>query len=312
MSERRLPYSRTFLEGVPLRFLNLPELSRGALDSRALADDGYWQICDEKPIALLLLRAGRPYRIVGHETPDLASFIRFLNRDKRELTITFRFVERGTLPCILKVWSEEPMLQELQCSEGDVMDLLRSLKRAGESGLLELEYGETTSLVPVDNGKISRGYLPGSTIRGRDLLTYLSKEVPDEATACFYPGEVPSLAPVGLSEIGLLMSSFNNWLEALRPTWPECDDITEELFRSLARKNDFLGAFEFYPDDGLFLKKPLDRPERLPGVFVELIKGVAERHASEETCIRVFGSANRENRVALATAGLKEIVGSGA
>lgn len=311
MSERELPYSRTFLESVPLRFINLPELSRGALDSRALAEDGYWQICAEEPVALLLLREGRPYRIVGHETPDLASFIRFLSRDKRELTITFRFVAKGALPCILKVWSNIPALQGLQRSDGDVMDLLRSLKRAGESGLLELRYGSTTSLVPVDGGKISRGFLPGRTIRGRELLNYLSKELPDEAEGFFYTGGVPALAPVGLSEIGLLVSSFNNWLEALRPTWPECDDITEDLYRALASENPFMEAFEFYPDDGLFLKKPLDQPELLPGVFVELIKGVAERHASEETCIRVFGSANRENRVALATAGLKEIVGSG-
>ena len=311
MSERQLPYSRTFLESVPLRFINLQELSRGALDSRALAEDGYWQICAEEPVALLLLRAGRPYRIVGHQTPDLASFIRYLTKDKRELTITFRFVDKGALPCILKVWSEQPALREMESAEGDIMDLLRSLKRAAESGLLELEYNGVTSLIPIDSGKISRGFLPGRTMRGRELLTYLSKELPDGARGSFYPGAVPSLAPVGLSEIGLLVASFNNWLEALRPTWPECDDITEDLYRGLARENAFLDAFEFYPDDGLFLRKPLEQPELLPGVFVKLIKGVAERHASAETCIRVFGSANRENRVALATAGLKEIVGSG-
>ncbi|MBD3370115.1 hypothetical protein GF402_07120 [Candidatus Fermentibacteria bacterium] len=309
MTEIRLPFKRTFLEGVPLRFVNLTELSRGTLDSRDLAEDGYWKVASEEPVAYLMLRDGRPYRIIGHESPDLGSFVRFLTKDSRELCLTFRFVDKGCLPCLLRIWTEEPVLRDLKQSANDTMELLRSLKKSKESGLLQLRWEENLGLVPVSSGKISKGFLPGRTVQGRDLLNFLSKELPAEATGDFYPGKITALSPVGVAEVSLLVSSFNNWLEALRPTWPECDDITQELFRKLCDQEKCMQAFKFYMEDGLFLKKPLEQTDTLPGVLTTLIKGIAEHHASEETCIKVFGSANRENKMALASAGLNEIVG---
>jgi hypothetical protein len=309
VTEIRLPFKRTFLEGVPLRFINLTELSRGTLDSRDLAEDGYWKVWADKPVAYLMLREGRPYRIIGHESPDLGSFIRFLTKDSRELSLTFRFVDKGCLPCLLRTWTEEPVIRDLKHSADDVMELLRSLKKSKESGLLQLRWEDDLGLVPVSSGKIAKAFLPGRTVQGRELLNFLSKELSKEAVGDFYPGKMEALSPVGVAEVSLLIDSFNNWLEALRPTWPECDDITQELFKKLCQQEQCMKAFKFYMEDGLFLQKPLERTDRLPSVLTDLIKGIAERHASEETCIKVFGSANRENKMALASAGLNEIVG---
>ncbi|MBN2586864.1 MAG: hypothetical protein JXR55_06190, partial [Candidatus Fermentibacteraceae bacterium] len=39
-----LPFSVNYFENIPVRYLNLRELARGALDSRELHRDGYWRV----------------------------------------------------------------------------------------------------------------------------------------------------------------------------------------------------------------------------------------------------------------------------
>ena len=304
-----LPYSRTFLEHVPLKFVNLRELSKGALDSRDLAEDGYWQIdAGKEPIAFLVLFGGRPHHLIGHRGPTLSTFLRWLGTDSRELTITYRFVEEGTLPLLMRCWIEEPALQDLAHSEGDIKELLKGLSSSGESGLLTIRCSREVCLVPIEKGKLSTGYRAGSRIEGKELIRFLSHDLGKEAVADFFPGETRPMSPIGISEIGLLVQSFNDWLEALRPTWPSCDKLAEGMFGKLQEREDCMKCFGYDYGDGMILNELPKDTSNLAKLFVILVKSLTRRHPSPDNALKLFGAVNKENRIALVSAGLSPLM----
>ena len=311
ISRESLPFSRTFFEGVPVRFVNLDELVRGALEDRSFAGDAYWQIDAEEPLAYLILRGGRPYRIIGYSGPSVNAFIHWIRRDNRELKLTYRFVDAGTLPLLVRCWTEEPVLQELDNSNGDLMSVLRNLRRIEASGLMRVRSASASTLIPVEDGRLSAAFGAGSILKGKLIVSFLTEQLDPGATADFYPGPTPDLPRVGISEAQLVVQSFNAWLDAAKPTWPECARIASTVFGVLKEKESCFGSLSYNVDDGLFLESlPVDT-ESIPEVFTTMIKSVAKKHPSPENCLRLFGSVNRERKLALAAAGLSSVLEPG-
>ncbi len=305
VSREILPYSRTFLEKVPLQFVNLDELVKGALDHRSLAGDAYWQIdALNEPVAYLILRNGRPYRIVGYSGPSVNAFITWLRRDNRELTLTYRFVEDGTLPLLLRCWTEEPVLQDLENSRGDVMSVLKSVRKLGETGLFKLRTGGKATLIPIDEGRISAAFGPGSVITGKAIQQLLSEQLDESSFADYYPGPTGMLSQVGIAEAQLIVSAFNVWLEAASPTWPECKRIATTVFTAMKSKETCFGSLSYDPEDGMFLEALPVETDKMPAAFSALVKSLARKHPSPESCMKLFGSVNKEKKLALSTAGL--------
>jgi hypothetical protein len=306
-----LPYTRTFFEEVPLKFVNLDELSRGALESRALAGDAYWRIEAENPIAYLVLRKGRPYQVIGSDSPDLRSFLSWLRHDKRELTLTYRFVEDGTLPYLLRYWTEDPVLCGLENSQGDILEMLLSMKQSKESGLLQLKWDDNLALIPVTTGKLSTAFLPGRTLHGRELLTFLKSEETSSALADFYLGETVPLSPLGISEVLLLLTSVNTWLDALRPVWPACDAVLPNLYRDKQKDDACLGSITYEEGDGFYINSTLVESENLPAAIAGLIRSLTERHPSSANAMKLFFSKNKTNAIALESIGLTQLLKEG-
>ncbi|MBN1433959.1 hypothetical protein JW921_04310 [Candidatus Fermentibacterales bacterium] len=309
IARARLPYQRTFLERVPLRFVNLKELSKGALESRDLAEDGYWQIdADQEAVAFLVLYGGRPHQLVGHRGPTLSAFLRWLATDKRELVLTYRFVQEGLLPHLFRCWTEDPALQGLSHIEGDIKELLKGLSSSGESGLLAIRSGGEVCLVPVDKGTLSIGYGAGQVVNGNSLIKMLSSGLSKDAEADFYPGATRPLPAIGISEVGLLIQSFNDWLEAIRPTWPSCDKLAEAMYEKLQAREDCIRSISYEPGDGLVMNELPEDTANLAKIFVVLIKSLTRRHPSPDNAVKVFAAVNRENRIALVSAGLGSLL----
>jgi hypothetical protein len=303
-----LPYSRTFFEKVPVRFVNLDELVKGALEDRAFVGDAYWEIDAEEPLAYLILRNGRPYRIIGYSGPSITAFINWMRRDNRELTLTYRFVERGALPLLVRCWTEQPVLQDLDNGCGDVMAVLRNLRKITESGLLRVRSGGVSTLIPVEEGKLTAAFGAGGVLKGKLILTFLSDQLEPGSVADFYPGPTPDLPLVGISEAQLVVQSFNAWLDAAKPTWPECARIASTVFSVLKEKEPGLVALSFNIEDGLFLETLPVNTESVPEAFAKMIRSLAKKHPSPENCLRLFGSVNRERKLALAAAGLASVL----
>jgi hypothetical protein len=303
-----LPYSRTFFERVPLQFVNLDELSRGALESRSLAGDAYWKIDAETPVAYLVLRKGRPYQVIGSDSPDLRTFLSWLRHDKRELTITYRFVEEGTLRYLLRYWTEDPVLTGLENSQGDILELLLSMKESRESGLLQLKYNGRLALIPVTTGKLSMAFLPGKTLRGRDLLGFLKSEETSAGRADFYMGETLPLSPLGISEVLLLLTSVNTWLESLRPVWPACDAVLPNLYNEKQKEDACLQSITYEEGDGFYIGSTLVESEKLPAAIADLIMKLTDRHPSSSNAMKLFFSKNKTNAIALESIGLTQLL----
>jgi hypothetical protein len=303
-----LPYLRTFFEKVPLKFVNLEELSRGALESRALAGDAYWRIDADNPIAYLALRKGRPYQIIGSDSPDLRSFLSWLRHDRRELTITYHFVAEGALPCLLRYWTEDPVLCGLENSQGDVLEMLLSMKKSEESGLLKLKFGSNLGLIPVSSGKLSKAFLPGRTLVGRELITFLKSEETSSAVADFFMGRTSDLSPLGISEVLLLLASVNIWLESLRPIWPACDAVLPNLFKEEQMVEICLESITYEQGDGFYIRSTLVESESLPSAFAGLINALCEKHPSSANALKLFFTKNKANRIALDAIGLTPLL----
>jgi hypothetical protein len=303
-----LPYSRTFFERVPLKFVNLDELSRGALESRALAGDAYWRIDAETPISYLVLRKGRPYQVIGSDSPDLRSFLSWLRHDKRELTITYHFVEEGTLPYLLRYWTEDPVLCGLENSQGDILETLLSMKESRESGLLQIKYGGKLGLIPVTAGKLSTAFLAGRTLHGKELLTFLKSEETSSAMADFYIGETLPLSPLGISEVLLILTSVNIWLDSLRPVWPACDAVLPNLYKDKQKEDVCLESITYEEGDGFYLSATLIESEKMPAAIADLIITLAERHPSSANAMKLFLSKNKANAIALESIGLTQLL----
>jgi hypothetical protein len=304
-----LPYSRTFFERVPMRFVNVRELAKGSLESRDLVEDAYWQIdADSEPVAFLVLFGGRPHHLIGHRGPTMNAFLRWLTTDDRELVLSYRFVEEGTLPLLMRCWTEEPDLQDLSHKDGDIKELLKGLSSSGESGLMAIRSDGKVDLVPVEKGKLSVGFGPGHSIEGNRLIKLLSHDLADDAKADFYAGATKPLSSIGIAEIGLLVQSFNEWLEAIRPTWPSCDKLADAMFGKLQGREDSMKAFIYEVGDGLILNELPEDTSNLAKVFVVLVKSLTRRHPSPDNALKLFGSVNKENKIALVSAGLSPLL----
>lgn len=304
-ARENLPYARSFLERVPLRFINLDELTRGALENRDLAGDAYWCVESQgDPLAYLVLRLGRPHQLIGHPGPALVNFLRWIRTDKRELTLTYRFVEEETLKYLMRCWTEEPVLENLDHSSGDIRDLLQGLKRTRESGLLGIRNNGNLSLIPIENGRISICYTPGRMLNSDELISYLSHGLNKTAVAAFYSGLTKPLSSIGISEVVLLVQAFNDWLESMRPTWPSCDKLAEIMFEKLKARETAMKCFSYDPGEGIMLNELPLETSSLSKVFMVYIKSLARRHPSPENVQKLFGSVNRENKMALTAAGL--------
>ncbi len=307
-----LPFSRTFFEKVPLQFINLDELVKGSLEDRRFAGDAYWQIDSEDiPQAYLILRGGRPYRIIGYSGPSVNAFMNWLRKDKRELTLTYRFMEHNSLPYLLRCCTEEPVLQDLDNDTGDIMDVLRALRRKEESGLLRIRALGQSTLVPVEKGKLQMAFGPGSILKGKAILTYLTEQLPPKAVADLYPGQTAEPAGVGISEAQLLVSSFNNWLEAARPTWPECANIASTVFKTLKQKEECLSSFSYDVEDGLFLEALPAETEKIPSVFANIVRTMCRKHPSPGACNKLFLSSNKHSKLALEAMGIASLLEGG-
>ncbi len=303
-----LPYSRTFLERVPLQFINLDELVKGSLEDRNFTGDAYWQIDADEPLAYMMLRSGRPYTIIGFSGPSVTAFINWLRRDKRELTLTYRFVEEGALPALVRCCSEEPVLQDLDSESGDVMEVLRALRRSETSGLLRIRSGGVSTLVPVEDGKLQVAYGAGACLRGKAILSFLTGQIEQGSTADLYPGSTGGLATVGISEAQLLVGAFNTWLEAAIPTWPECSNIAMNVFKTLRDKEACLSSFVYSTEEGLSLQALPAETERIPRVFATMIGSMCKKHPAPSACSKLFISSNRQNKMALEATGLASLL----
>jgi DNA-directed RNA polymerase subunit H (RpoH/RPB5) len=303
-----MPFSRTFFERVPLRFINLDELARGSLEDRNFVGDAYWQIDAEEPLAYLILRNGRPYRIFGYSGPSVTAFINWLRRDKRELTLTYRFVEEGSLPHLVRCCSEDPVVQDLENGSGDLMEVLRALRRKGESGLLRIRAEGSTTLVPIENGRLQVAYGPGLVHRGKAILEFLTAQLPTAAVADLYPGSTKELPAVGISEAVLLVKAFNSWLEAARPTWPDCPKIAAHVFKTVKDKESCMAPFHFEVEEGLSLETLPVETDRMTPVFASMIRSMCKKHPSPGACSKLFVSSNRQNRMALEATGLGSLL----
>jgi hypothetical protein len=303
-----LPFSRTFFEKVPLQFVNLDALAKGALEDRALSGDAYWQIDTvEEPLAYLILRRGRPYRIIGYSGPSVTAFINWLRRDNRELTLTYRFVEEGTLPLLLRCWTEDPVLQDLEHGRGDLMTLLKSLRKISDNGLLKVKAGGNAILIPVEDGRITTAFGPGQVTRGKAIVQLLTEQLEGTAVGDFYAGQSRQLSQVGISEAQLFVTAFNAWLEASCPTWPECRRIASTVFSTVKEKETSFGLLSYDPDDGLHLQALPVETEQMPSAFMTLVRSLSRKHPSPDSCLRLFGSINREKKIALCAAGLSTL-----
>ena len=309
LAREALPYSRTFLEKVPLQFINLDELARGALEDRNFAGDAYWQIDADEPLAYMILRSGRPYTIIGYSGPSTTAFINWLRRDKRELTLTYRFVEDGALPFLVRCCSEEPVLQELDNDKGDLMEVFQAVSRNEDSGLFRIRSGDVSTLIPVDGGRLQVAFGAGQSLRGKSVLSFLSEQLDPGSTADFFPGATGNLASVGIAETQLLVGAFNTWLEAAIPTWPECTNIAMNLFKTLKDKEECLSSFDYSTEEGLSMQSFPSDTERIPKVFASLIGSMCKKHPAPSACSKLFMSSNRQNKMAIEATGLASLLG---
>jgi hypothetical protein len=303
-----LPFSRTFFEKVPLQFINLDELVKGSLEDRNFTGDAYWQIDAVEPLAYLFLRGGRPYTIVGYSGPSVTAFINWLRRDKRELTLTYRFVEEGSLPALVRCCTEEPVLQNLDNDQGDVMEILRALKRTEESGLLRIKAQGVTTLVAIDKGSLLMAWGDGASLKGKDILAFLSGHLSSGATADLYPGATGELATVGIAEAQLLVGAFNTWMEAAIPTWPECSTIALNVFKTLKEKETCLSSFVYSAEEGLSLQALPSDTDRVAQVFASMIRSMCRKHPAPVACTKLFITSNRQNKMALEATGIAALL----
>ncbi len=305
-----LPYSSKYLENISVRYLNLRELARGALDSRELHCDGYWKIENETgPVAYHAIKNGTPYRFIGRDVKGLTDFIEWLENDITELKLSYYFLETNVLKYLLRCWTEEPVLRKLKGSSGQIMELYEKLIGNIKSGLLRVVKENITTLIPIIEGKAEFGWMPEKVFDGPEVWEYLEYEARNGGTGYFYPGKTVSLSGVGLDEISLLINAFNKWYVLLLEMWSDCFMQSVNVFGTLRQEKPILGKLVFIPDEGLQQKGSFDDPQRLPGVLVLLIKAIATEHNNPATCMQLFRDVNKDQKHALNSAGFSELIG---
>jgi len=305
-----LPYSVKYFENIPVRYLNLHELARGALDSRELHRDGYWRVDnDSGPVAYHAIKNGTPYRFIGKDVKGLEDFLNWLKSDITEMSLSYYFLEDGVLKYLMRCWTEEPVLRRLQGSRGQIMELYEKLVGKKKSGLIRVVMNECTTLIPIIEGRADIGWMPQRIMDGPGVWEFLEYEVINGGVGFFYPGKTQSLSGVGLDEISLLVGAFNKWYLALLESWPDCFMESVNIFGNLRQEKPALSKMVLIPDEGLQQKGSFDDPQRLPDVIMTLITSISGRHRNPEICIQLFRDMNRDQRHALGSAGLAEIMG---
>jgi len=305
-----LPFSSKYLENISIRYLNLPELARGALSSRELHRDGYWRIDNKNdPVAYHAIKNGTPYRFIGRDVKGLKDFIKWLQNDITELTLSYYFLEDNVLKYLMRCWTEEPVLRKLNGSRGQIMELYEKLLNKSKSGLIRVVKDNMTTLLPIIDGEAETGWMPEKVLDGPGVWEFLEYEAGNGGIGYFYPGKTPPLSGVGLDEISLLINTFNKWYMLLLDIWSDCFIQSLNVFATLRQEKPILGKLVFIPDEGLQQKGSFDDPQRLPEVIILLIKGISAENSNPESCLDLFKDVNKDQRHALNSAGLKELMG---
>ena len=305
-----LPFSSIYLENISVRYLNLRELARGALASRELHRDGYWRIDNESgPVAYHAIKNGTPYRFIGRDVKGLSDFINWLENDITELILSYYFLEDNVLRYLMRCWTEEPVLRKLNGSRGQIMELYEKLVNKDKSGLIRVVKDNRTTLIPIIDGAAETGWMPERILDGPEVWEFLEYEALNGGIGYFYPGKTISLSGVGLDEISLLITAFNNWYMLLLGMWSNCFIQSVNVFGMLRQEKPVLGNMVFIPDEGLQQKGSFDDPQRLPGVLILLIKAISAEHSNPEECLQLFKDVNKDQRHALNSAGLSELTG---
>ncbi|RKZ02449.1 hypothetical protein DRQ21_08600 [Candidatus Fermentibacteria bacterium] len=303
-----LPYSSCFFKKVPLVFLNLDKLVRGGSEFRDFKKDCYWAISDSKSVfARLIFRQGKPYFIHGLDCLDATSFINTIRRDKRELFLSLHFLEPGALGPVIKYLCEEPVLTELDNSSGELIQLLKSLRKSGESGMISLQTESGVALIPIREGKISRGFLPGRTIKGKALVDFL-KSPEGSGLAEFVDGEVAEPSTLGIGEINLILTAINVWLESLGPVWPQSRAIVPAFVEKIRTRYPLLESLSYSSEDFLVLGSFIADSSDFPKAMALLIKSLCKKHPSPATALKLFTRINKDRTEALKSTGLIELL----
>jgi len=300
-----LPYSEVLFSRIPVGFLRLKKVLDSAIDDRDYRRDGYWEVGDgDETVGRLILKAGRPYYIYGNPCLDAGSFINWMERETREITLTVRFLADGCLPSLMKHLREEPVLTELENHRGEVLELLHSLRTSGESGLVSMGYSAGLLLIPVNKGKVSRGWGAGEDMVGRKLLEFLRSPKAEAGLADFREGEVQELSSLGIAEVTVILGSVNTWLDSLRPVWPQCEGVIPELLEKMKKKNEWMTPLAYEPGDTLFLREQLADNRLFPETMGAFVKSLCKRHPSPATALKLFTTINRDKKTVLAAVGM--------
>ena len=303
-----LPYSSCFFKNVPLMFLNLDRLVKGEAELRDFKKDCYWAISDgDKVFARMIFRQGKPYFIHGVECLDSASFVNTIKRDKRELYLSLHFLEAGSLGPVIKYLCEEPVLTELDNSSGELIQLLKSLRKSGESGMISLHTDSGIALIPIRNGRISQGFLPGETIKGKALVDFL-KSPEGSGIAEFIDGEVAEPSALGIGEITLILTAVNAWLESLEPVWPQSRTIVPAYVEKIRSRYSSLEPLGYNTEDFLTLGSFITDSSDFPRAIALLIKSLCKKHPSPATALKLFNRINKDRIVSLKSTGLLDLL----
>ncbi len=300
-----LPYSDVLFGNIPVEFLRLKKVLDSAMDDRDFRRDGYWEITsDDEVLARMILKDGRPYFIHGNPSLDSTAFINWLEHEPRELRLTVRFLAEGCLPALMKYLREEPVLTDLENGQGEVLQLLHSLRTSGESGLVSLIYTTGTLLIPIKEGKVSRGWGSGLTFLGRKLVDFLKSDETLEGIAEFREGDVKELSPLGIAEVTLVLGSVNAWLDSLRPVWPQCEGVIPELLAKIKKSEEWLRVLDYEAGEVLFLREQLPDSSLFPEAMAMFVKSLCKKHPSPTTAFKLFTSINREKETVLDAIGM--------
>ncbi|RKZ05416.1 hypothetical protein DRQ25_16175 [Candidatus Fermentibacteria bacterium] len=305
-----LPFSSIYLENISVRYINLRELARGALSSRELHRDGYWRIDNENgPVAFHAIRNGTPYKFIGRNVKGLNDFLNWLENDITELLMSYYFLEDNALRYLIRCWTEEPVLRKLNGTKGQIMELYEKLVNKDKSGLIRVVKDNKTTLIPIVDGKADTAWMPERILDGSEVREYLEYEAGKGGIGYFYPGLTTSLSGVGLDEISLLLSAFNQWYMLLLNVWSDCFMKSVNVFGMLRQEKHILENLIFIPDEGLQQKGSFEDPQRLPDVLILLIKSISAEHSEPEKCLDMFKDVNVDQRHALNSAGFSDLMG---
>jgi len=303
-----LPYSKCLFDSIPVTFLNLDNLLKAGTEFRDYKKDCYWAVSENETVfARLIFKKGKPYFIHGVDCLNAESFLNMIHSDKRELTLSFHFLEDNSLGPVIKYLCEEPVLTELDNSGGELIQLLKSLKKSGESGMISLHTAEGIALIPISAGKISSGFLPGRTVKGKKLIEFLRS--PEGAgMAEFIDGEVAKPSALGIGEITLIILAVNLWLEAIGPVWPQSRTFVAGFVEKIRKKYPSLEPLAYDTGEGLSLNGFIADSALFPKAISALIKSVCKKHPSPATALKLFTRINESRSSALKATGLLELL----